>query len=227
MSLGLDLPAGPFASPFPLDGLALTEWERIIAEAFWLRETDASALADRCLCFQRLHEAEEDIRKLGMTTGRRGRRTANPSVRFARQYRQAIQRYDEQLGLTTSARERLGPGGPRTQAGDIDPLEAALCWPYGRKKIEIWQELRRGKVEIWTTAPEKAEWTADQLEADRRLAEWKTAAGIFDDGADGPIRAPGLNASAEEWQAYNTAKLEQHAKIETALRRAGLDPRKV
>ena len=144
---GLELPAGPFEAPFPLDGIALQEWERIVAEAFWLRETDASALADRCLCFQRLHEAEEDIRKLGMTTGKRGRRTANPSVRFARQYRQAIQRYDEQLGLTTSSRERLGAGAPlRPHAGQIDPLEAALCWSPGEHE----QWLRIVQAHGWT-----------------------------------------------------------------------------
>jgi hypothetical protein len=168
-----------------------------------------------------LHEAEEDVRKLGMTTGRRGRRTANPSVRFARQYRQAIQRYDEQLGLTTAARERIGGPGPRTQPGDIDPLEAALCGPFGFQQIRIWREIRRGKVEYPTNAVERTEWDGDQLERDRRLAAWKASAGIFDDG-DGPIKAPGPNASDEEWQAYNTAKLEQHAKMEAALRRAGL-----
>jgi len=36
---GADLPPGPFESPFPLDGIARKEWDRIIAAAYWLRET--------------------------------------------------------------------------------------------------------------------------------------------------------------------------------------------
>ena len=172
VSPGLELPAGPFEPPFPLDGIALQEWERIVAEAFWLRETDASALADRCLCFQRLREAEEDIRKNGMATGKRGRRTANPSVRFSRQYRQAIQRYDEQLGLTASTRERLGASGPlRPNAGE-DPIEAALCWSDGEQA----EWLRICQAHRWTAQGTDGLSDAEWIEFDsmrNELSTWR------------------------------------------------------
>jgi P27 family predicted phage terminase small subunit len=131
---GVDLPVGPFEPPFPLDGIALVEWERIVAAAFWLRETDSVAVADRCLCFQRLLEAEQDIRDRGTIVRTRNGKVANPSIRIARTYRVSIQRYDSELGLTASSRSRVdgdalpsGASMPAHATKPMDPLERALC----------------------------------------------------------------------------------------------------
>jgi P27 family predicted phage terminase small subunit len=132
---GVDLPAGPFGPPFPLDGIAWDEWERIVAAAYWLRETDSVAIADRCLCFQRMLEAEQDIRERGALVRTRNGQVTNPSIRIARAYRLSIQRYDAELGLTASSRGRVEPEGmalpaqTQPQRRPIDPLEEALCGP--------------------------------------------------------------------------------------------------
>lgn len=132
---GVDLPSGPFEPPFPLDGIALQEWERITTVAYWLRESESAAIADRCLCFQRLLECEQDIRDRGQVVRTRNGKVANPSIRIGRNYRLALQKYDAELGLTASSRTRVSEDGPPmgnmpTQPSKpMDPLERALCGP--------------------------------------------------------------------------------------------------
>ena len=124
---GVEPMAGPFVPAFPIDGIALQEFNRITAEAYWLRETEAVVITDRCLCFQRLLEAEEDIRQRGHVVRTRNGMTLNASIRVARAYRTALMRYDAELGLTPSARTRLADP-PLPPLGSIDdPLERALC----------------------------------------------------------------------------------------------------
>lgn len=130
---GVDLPPGPFPPPFPLDGVARGEWTRIVAMAYWLRPTDSVAIADRCLCFQRMLEAEQDIRDRGSIVRTRNGKVANPSIRIARSYRISVQRHDAELGLTASSRGRLEgdvpPSRPPGQeaTAQMDPIERALC----------------------------------------------------------------------------------------------------
>lgn len=122
--------AGPFKSPFRLDGIALQEWERILSIAFWLRESESVAIADRCLCVQRLLECEEDIRQRGHVIKTRNGMVLNPSIRTARSYRISLQRHDAELGLTASSRGRLVEAVPTFTPGGLDdPLERALCGP--------------------------------------------------------------------------------------------------
>jgi P27 family predicted phage terminase small subunit len=95
----------------------------VLGVAFWIRSSDAMALADRCVCFQRLLECEDEIRRTGMTVETdKGSFTA-PAVRNANTYRRALQRYDAELGLTSSSRTRVG-GQPERE---VDELEAKLC----------------------------------------------------------------------------------------------------
>ena len=101
------LAAGEFAPPFPLDGIALREWKRIIAEAGWLQRSQAVAIADRCICFQRMLEAEEDVRQRGIIVRTRNGKVKNPSVQIARGYRISLQRHDEVLGLTPAGQMRV------------------------------------------------------------------------------------------------------------------------
>lgn len=132
---GIEVLPGAFDPPFPLDGIARTEWDRVLSVAFWLRETDSAAIADRCLCFQRMLESEQDIRVRGLIVeGDKKSKVANPSIRIARSYRLALQRYDSELGLTASSRGRVeGDSFPPTSpipgkpSEPIDPLEWALC----------------------------------------------------------------------------------------------------
>jgi P27 family predicted phage terminase small subunit len=129
VKIGADLPAAPFEPPFRLDGLAKREWERIVAKAYWLRETESLAIADRCLCFERMLEAEQDIRQRGTIIRTRNGKVANPSIRIARSYRLSIQRYDAELGLTASSRARVDEDGlqRRLPIDPIDPIERKLC----------------------------------------------------------------------------------------------------
>lgn len=134
LSPGVDPPAGPFPPPFPLDGIARSEWTRITGLAYWLRSTDAVAIADRCLCFQRVLEAEQDVRDRGTIVRTRNGKVANPSIRIARAYRISMQRYDAELGLTASSRGRvegdvppLNPDAAKAAEVQMDPIERALC----------------------------------------------------------------------------------------------------
>jgi P27 family predicted phage terminase small subunit len=121
---GLEVPPSRFEPPMPLTGVALREWHRLLAVAHWLRETESAAIADRCLCMQRVIEAEEDVVKFGFTIRGRHGEVANPSVRIARAYRSAMQRWDAELGLLPSSRAALAPDD---QDAGFDALEAALC----------------------------------------------------------------------------------------------------
>jgi P27 family predicted phage terminase small subunit len=91
----------------------------------WLRETESAAIADRCLCFQRLQECEAQLRKEGLVIqGSRGEVT-HPVLRIARAYRTAMQRYDAELGLTPASRAGLQLS--KTPFDGMDAIERALC----------------------------------------------------------------------------------------------------
>jgi P27 family predicted phage terminase small subunit len=123
-SQGIEVAPSLFDPPFRLKGIALREWNRILGTASWLRETESAAIADRCLCHQRVQEAEAIIRKEGFTIRSSRGEIAHPAVRIARAYRTAMQRYDAELGLTPSSRANLQLPGA---SGDgMDPLERAL-----------------------------------------------------------------------------------------------------
>jgi P27 family predicted phage terminase small subunit len=117
LTRGIEVPATRFDPPLPLSGLALREWKRILACAPWLRETESAAIADRCLCFQRVQEAEADVRKTGFVVRQRRGDVTNPFVRVAKAYRDALNRWDAELGLTPSSRASIGPIDHRGQPG--------------------------------------------------------------------------------------------------------------
>jgi P27 family predicted phage terminase small subunit len=122
---GVEAAATAFDPPFTLSGVALREWNRVMSVAHWLRETESAAVADRCLCFQRLQECEAQLRKEGLVIqGSRGEVT-HPVLRVARAYRAALQRYDAELGLTPSS--RAGLQLQQTPSDAMDPIERDLC----------------------------------------------------------------------------------------------------
>jgi P27 family predicted phage terminase small subunit len=123
---GLEVPAGTFRPPLTLGDVGLREWNRILRCAYWLRETEATAIADRCLCFERMVECEEDVANRGTVVRTRNGKVANPSIRIGKSYRMALQRYDVELGLTSASRTRMG-AAPSDPNKPLDPLEAALC----------------------------------------------------------------------------------------------------
>lgn len=57
----------------------------------------------------------------------RNGKTGNPSVRFAKQYRASMQKYDVELGLTSASRTRMPAASTKPAAKILDPIEAALC----------------------------------------------------------------------------------------------------
>jgi P27 family predicted phage terminase small subunit len=118
---------GPFSPPFALDGYAKREWYRILQVAPWLTEADAHAIADRCLCAERVMTAEEDIRRRGPIIRSRNDMVKNQSLSVVRQYRASLQKFDESLGLTPTGRERLSDVVFLPVRGSKDdPLERAL-----------------------------------------------------------------------------------------------------
>ena len=210
------LPAEP---PIFLEGQALAEWERLSSQCFWLRDSDAHALADRCVCWQRLLEAEEDVQRRGLLVGRR--KTANPSTRLARQYRAAVANHDLKLGISAATRAGVGAQG-KAQDGEFDVLEVALAWPFGFAGVKIWAELRRGKTKNPSTPAEHAELAVDRLESDRRMHTWKESHGIPVD-IDEVVAAPGHGASQEEWLKYHLGTLDRNDRIVKACTAVGLD----
>ncbi|HTF69831.1 MAG TPA: phage terminase small subunit P27 family [Edaphobacter sp.] len=120
---GVDVPADSFDPPFELGKVARAEWDRVIGVAFWIRSSDAAALADRCACFQRLQECEQEIDSEGMTVVTEKGVQTHPAVRNAKTYRTSLQRYDSELGLTASSRTRVGSDAKR----EVDAIEAKLC----------------------------------------------------------------------------------------------------
>ena len=122
---GVEVAVTAFVPPFALSGLALREWNCVLSVAHWLRETEAVAICDRCLCFQRLQECEAQLRKEGLVIqGSRGEVT-HPMLGIAKEYRAAMQRYDAELGLTPSS--RAGLQLQQTRSDSMDPIEQALC----------------------------------------------------------------------------------------------------
>jgi P27 family predicted phage terminase small subunit len=132
-SQGVEVAAEDFAPPVTLGAVARKEWNRLMEVAFWLRPSDAAALADRCACWQRLQEAEAAIKKLGiLVESPKGGMRANPAISVAKSYRNALQRYDAELGLTASSRTRVSVGNSGTTStapgkGNADAIEKALC----------------------------------------------------------------------------------------------------
>jgi P27 family predicted phage terminase small subunit len=127
-----DIPVGMPKRPTWLRGEARKEWDRIVPildAANLLTQVDRSSLADYCVCWARLCEAEADIAKRGLLIkGRRDALVKNPSVQLARQYRVGLQRWCAMLGLTL-ARGPVAIPGPGAKRPGVDPIESAICQP--------------------------------------------------------------------------------------------------
>jgi phage terminase small subunit len=222
---GLKVKTGP-EMPSDLDREAKKKWAELVGSCDV--DVDGEMLANYCRQYSSLLSIRREKarqQKAGtfktMVRGRDRAMQLNPLQTAENRLIASLNRMLRTLGLMP-AQDQRGRRKPASDADEIDPLQAGLCWPYGFQKIRIWREIRRGKVEEPTSAAERAELEADRVEADRRLAEWKSSVGIFDDG-EGPIRAPCLGATREEWHEYHQLHVEQRNKTEAALRRAGLD----
>lgn len=112
-----------FESPVKLSDEAMAEWKRIRETAPWIEASDAAALADRCVCWERMLRAQEEVNTTGLTVDTKEGVKLNPAVNALKVYRQALVRYDAELGLTSSSRSRVGTS--RSAEGGLDPIEAA------------------------------------------------------------------------------------------------------
>jgi phage terminase small subunit len=157
-----------------------------------------------------------------MVRGRDGTEVLHPLLVTERRLVNALSRQLKQLGFTP-AQEHSRFSKKEPDPDHIDLLEALLMGPFGVQETRIWREIRRGKVKDPSTRAERAELESDRLEADRRLEQWKVSHGILDDGWVRLIKAPGIDATPEENQAYHAANLERDKRLETALARAGLN----
>jgi P27 family predicted phage terminase small subunit len=75
------------------------------------------------VCWQRLREAEVEVKAGGMTVDTKEGVKLNPAVNAAKAYRSSLQRYDAELGLTSSSRTRVGSDAKR----EVDSIESKLC----------------------------------------------------------------------------------------------------
>lgn len=83
---------------------------------------DQTALADYCLCVQRLAESEAAVTTKGvLIQGERGM-VKNPALQLAREYRNSIRQWCAEFGLTPSSRGRMNIQEPETE----DDLEKLL-----------------------------------------------------------------------------------------------------
>lgn len=113
---------GDFDSPLELPPDAVSEWNRIRAEAPWITASEAGMLAMRCLAWAQWLQMERDVQKEGYVLETRNGAVKNAKVGFAREYRAAVMKCDVELGLTTLSRERI----TQESAGVGNPEDAAM-----------------------------------------------------------------------------------------------------
>lgn len=123
------IPTSIPAMPRGLPARARAEWRRItpILDSYKLiTPLDAGVVGDYCLCIARLAEAESDITARGLLIGGKRDKVKNPSAQLARQYRQALGKYAELLGLAPAPRGRMDVD---TVKSDVDELKFLLHTP--------------------------------------------------------------------------------------------------
>lgn len=113
--------AGVPSMPPGLPERAQQEWSRVVALLAArgdLSELDQAPLGDYCVCAVRLAELEADITKRGvLVKGQRGL-VKNPSVQISREYRTALARWADALGLTPASRNRMTLPEPASASED-------------------------------------------------------------------------------------------------------------
>lgn len=118
------VPTGVFDPPFELTPIARVEWDRILAEAPWLRAAHSALLAERCECFADIVSARADINARGNLIETRNGAVKNPSLQILRESRTALIRMDTELGITPCSQNKVGTVDTGPQ---VDALEAQLC----------------------------------------------------------------------------------------------------
>jgi P27 family predicted phage terminase small subunit len=121
---------GAPSTPSHLQKRARALWKFFVAELEarpgGMDKVDAVALADLCVCCERIDEAEADIAERGILVESRDRgMVKNPALQIARTYRQSAQRYFDMFGFAPSARGRLNvPEGAEDDEQDFTPPPA-------------------------------------------------------------------------------------------------------
>lgn len=118
-------PSGVPTIPKDLPADARLHWRRIVPVLGRLgivSPLDQVALADMCTVIERLQACERDIQERGvLVDGERGL-VKNPACQLAREYRQSLQRWATEFGLTPAGRARLSLPEPPKE----DELDALL-----------------------------------------------------------------------------------------------------
>jgi len=132
--------------PADLEGAAAELWRSIVprlSKAGAVTPADVPALADMCLCWQRLQEAEEAIQREGLIIeGYRGSRVKHPAASLARSYRESFQKWATRFGLSPADRQRLpaepAPRGPSLQeimSQAVSSKSAPLEWSDDPRRV--------------------------------------------------------------------------------------------
>jgi P27 family predicted phage terminase small subunit len=104
-----NLPGVP-SMPSGLPRRARQEWARVVVllgERGDLSELDQAAIADYCRCVAGLERAEADVVARGtLIRGQRGL-VKNPSLQIAREYRTALAKWTDLLGMNPASRNRM------------------------------------------------------------------------------------------------------------------------
>ena len=101
-------------------------WRQLLKDkdVVWLEHSDASMLSTLCTALARLRDAEEAIKKHGLTyetvNGGIGMR---PEVRIVNQCSALVRSLGSELGLSPAARVRLGTKTPEREKADDLPAE--------------------------------------------------------------------------------------------------------
>ena len=123
-------PLPPPRCPSWLDPLGKGEWRRVTPELVRLGVVtvlDRVVLAGYCQCFARWRQASESLEREGsVVPGYRGIMRKNPLIMVERQYRESMQRFAQELGLTPSSRARLHLPDPH----EPDPMDSMLDGNY-------------------------------------------------------------------------------------------------
>lgn len=102
--------APPLEMPSDLTPAAQVEWKRVVpglVQRGVVNGYDQTALADYCLCVQRLAECELQVSAMGLLIqGERGM-VKNPALQLAREYRNSIRQWCSEFGLTPNSRGRM------------------------------------------------------------------------------------------------------------------------
>lgn len=101
--------SGSLKKPKSLSGRAAELWDEIEPQLIGIHQRHSIPFADFCRCVQRMETLEKEVEAEGFTVpGAHGDDKKNPKLQTLREYRNAVQRWASEFGLTPCSQARLG-----------------------------------------------------------------------------------------------------------------------